>query len=364
MSNKIQFIQLEDGTQQISETGVITFSAGSILRVDTSTISNSLDVVNVEYLTNNTLTDAQIKTKYENNANTNEFSDSEKSKLAGLDSSKFLGEYVSLGALQTAHSSPAVGSYANVDSGASSDVERYIWDDSDNAYVLQLGVSIALTDAQIKTQYENNANTNAFTDSEKTAVSTNSSKVTNATHTGDVTGSGALTIASNVVAEDNLEINNSPTDGYVLTALASASGGLTWQAASSIRALTNGQIFIGNSSNEAASVAMSGDTTISNTGVVTIGADKVTYDKMQDTTQAALLGNQTGAGTVGEIPIVEAYIPAGATRTLLETTTNWDVNGNYTGASITGTYQGQNHYNGNYWFTAVDDNVWIRLIRG
>lgn len=53
MSNKIQFIQLEDGTQQISETGIITFDAGSILRVDTSTISNSLDVVNVEYLTNN-----------------------------------------------------------------------------------------------------------------------------------------------------------------------------------------------------------------------------------------------------------------------------------------------------------------------
>ena len=53
MSNKIQFIQLEDGTQQISETGIITFDVGSILRVDTSTISNSLDVVNVEYLTNN-----------------------------------------------------------------------------------------------------------------------------------------------------------------------------------------------------------------------------------------------------------------------------------------------------------------------
>jgi hypothetical protein len=272
MSNKIQFIQLEDGTQQISETGVITFSAGSILRVDTSTISNSLDVVNVEYLTNAALTDAQIKTKYENNANTNAFTDSEKSKLAGLDSSKFLGEYVSLGALQTAHSSPVAGSYANVDSGASSDVERYMWDSSDNAYVQQAGTSIS--------------------------------------------------------------------------------------------ALTNGQIYVGDASNAAQSVAMSGDTTISNTGVVTIGADKVTYDKMQDTTQAALLGNQTGAGTVSEIPIVEQYLSAGATATLLEATTNWDVNGNYTGTSITGTFQGQSHYNGNYWFTAVADNTWIRLIRG
>jgi hypothetical protein len=58
------------------------------------------------------------------------------------------------------------------------------------------------------------------------------------------------------------------------------------------------------------------------------------------------------------------YLSAGAVATLLETTTNWDVNGNYTGASITGTLQGQSHYNGNYWFTAVADNTWIRLIRG
>ena len=138
----------------------------------------------------------------------------------------------------------------------------------------------------------------------------------------------------------------------------------TQSGGSSTPTLNNGQIYVGDASNAAQSVAMSGDTTISNTGVVTIGSDKVTYDKMQDTTQAALLGNQSGAGTVSEIPIVEAYIPAGTTRTLLETTTNWDVNGNYTGASITGTYQGQAHYNGNYWFTAVADNTWIRLIRG
>ena len=52
MSNKIQFIQLEDGLQQISGTGVLEFDAGSMLRVDTATISALLDVVNVEYLNN------------------------------------------------------------------------------------------------------------------------------------------------------------------------------------------------------------------------------------------------------------------------------------------------------------------------
>tara|TARA_B110000259_G_scaffold165744_1_gene192806 strand:+ start:11192 stop:12871 length:1680 start_codon:yes stop_codon:yes gene_type:complete len=128
--------------------------------------------------------------------------------------------------------------------------------------------------------------------------------------------------------------------------------------------LNNGQVFVGNASNSATSVAMSGDVAINNAGATTIQPDSVSYDKMQDVSQAALLGNQTGAGTVEEIPIIEQFIPTGSTRTLLETTSNWDVNGIYTGSTITGTYQGQSHYNQNYFFMAVDDNVWIRLIRG
>ena len=129
-------------------------------------------------------------------------------------------------------------------------------------------------------------------------------------------------------------------------------------------ALNNGQIYVGDSSNQAQSVSMSGDTAISNSGAVTIQPDSVTYNKMQDTTQASLLGNGTGSGTIQEIPIVQQYLSSGATTSLLENTSNWDINGNYTGSTITGTFQGQNHYNGNYWFTAVADNTWIRLIRG
>lgn len=47
-----------------------------------------------------------------------------------------------------------------------------------------------------------------------------------------------------------------------------AAGGLS-------NTLLNGRIFVGNASNVATGVAMSGDTTISNTGVVAIGANKV-----------------------------------------------------------------------------------------
>jgi len=115
-------------------------------------------------------TDAEIKTAYENNINTNGFTDAEKSKLAALETSKFLGEFVSLVALQTAFPAPPVGSYGNVDGGVGQDVEKYVWDTDDAKYVLQLGESTILTDAQIKTQYENNADTNAFLDSEKSKL--------------------------------------------------------------------------------------------------------------------------------------------------------------------------------------------------
>ena len=55
---------------------------------------------------------------------------------------------------------------------------------------------------------------------------------THPNHSGEVTstGDGATVIASNVVDEDNLKVDNSPTNDHVLTAKSSASGGLTWAA--------------------------------------------------------------------------------------------------------------------------------------
>jgi len=63
------------------------------------------------------------------------------------------------------------------------------------------------------------------------AVTANTAKVTNATHSGEVTGSGALTIADNVVDEANLKVSNAPTNGYMLTAQSGDTGGLTWASA-------------------------------------------------------------------------------------------------------------------------------------
>lgn len=62
-------------------------------------------------------------------------------------------------------------------------------------------------------------------------VTANTAKVTNATHTGEVTGATALTIADNIVDEANLKVSNAPTNGYFLSAQSGNTGGLTWAAA-------------------------------------------------------------------------------------------------------------------------------------
>ena len=89
------------------------------------------------------------------------------------------------------------------------------------------GVDLQTLNSAVST---NTAKT-GITSSQATAITANTAKTTNATHTGEVTGSGALTIASNVVDEANLKVSNSPTNGYFLSAQSGNTGGLTWAQA-------------------------------------------------------------------------------------------------------------------------------------
>ena len=59
-------------------------------------------------------------------------------------------------------------------------------------------------------------------------IAANTAKVTNATHSGEVTGATALTIADDVVDEANLKISNAGTNGYFLQKQSGNTGGLTW----------------------------------------------------------------------------------------------------------------------------------------
>lgn len=91
----------------------------------------------------------------------------EKQKLAGLESSRYKGLFPTVSALNTGVISPSAGDYADVDAGSGSDVQRYIWDDSDQKWIAQSGAVPPITAAQVKGLYESNPDTNAFTNQQK-----------------------------------------------------------------------------------------------------------------------------------------------------------------------------------------------------
>ena len=162
---------------------------------------------------------------------------------------------------------------------------------------------------------------------------------------------------------NSLNVTTSVTASSFTGSFTGDGSGLTGLASST---LNSSQIYVGNASNVATGVTMSGDVAITNTGLTTVQSGSITYPKLQDTTQASLLGNPLlGGGQVEEIPLIDTFISTSSLQSgLLDSGSNWDINGSYIGTAISGTFQGQSHYNDNYFYTAIQDNFWIRLIRG
>jgi hypothetical protein len=83
-------------------------------------------------------------------------------------------------------------------------------------------------------------------------------------------------------------------------------------------ALANGDIFVGNSSNVPAAVAVTGDITLTDLGVATIGAGKVSSGKMAlfvSTLQTGSGGAQNIAHGLGVTPTTVLLIPASVPAT-------------------------------------------------
>lgn len=114
------------------------------------------------------LSGASVKSLYEAEANTNAFTDAEKTKLAGLDDNHFKGTFTTVAALNAV--TGVAGDYGDVDAGAGNDIQRYIWDVDDSKWVEQSGAVTAETAGSIKSKYESNPDTNAYTDAASAKV--------------------------------------------------------------------------------------------------------------------------------------------------------------------------------------------------
>jgi hypothetical protein len=88
-----------------------------------------------------------------------------------------------------------------------------------------------ITSGQASEITANTAKT-GITAGQASAITANTAKATNATHTGEVTGSGALTLSDDIVDEANLKGVGTATNDHVLTADSTATGGMKWAASS------------------------------------------------------------------------------------------------------------------------------------
>lgn len=172
------------------------------------------------------------------------YTTSEKTKLAGLEGSHFKGLFVSLAALQLAIPAGVAGDYADVDAGTGYDTVRHLWDASDDDWVAA-GSGAPLTAAQVKTLYESNPDTNAYSDAEKaklggvaagaTVNATDAALRDRATHSGtqlastisDLVEVTQDMVGAMIVQGDNVSVVYDDAAGTItISAVSGSAGGL------------------------------------------------------------------------------------------------------------------------------------------
>ena len=133
---------------------------------------------------------------------------------------------------------------------------------------------------------------------------------------GNVLVGSASNVPTSVAVTGDVTISNtgvtSIASGAIVNADVNASAAI---AHSKLASMSSGNILVGSSGSVPTSVAVTGDVTISNAGLTTIANDAVTFGKMQNVSGYSILGKPTtGSGDVAEI---------GSTSFMLEDSTGF-----------------------------------------
>ncbi len=151
--------------------------------------------------------------------------------------------------------------------------------------------NVANVDTTTTANITDSSNKRFITDAQQTVLTN-----TSGTNTGDnATNTTSNTYADGKVADAITDgvTTIAPSQNAVFDALAGKLG----------TTLTSANILVGNGSNVATAVAMSGDATLSNTGVLTIANNAVTLADLAQVATATVLGRNTaGTGNVEAIP--------------------------------------------------------------
>lgn len=174
------------------------------------------------------------------------YTTAEKNKLALLEEPHFKGLFPDLPSLEAAVPNPVPGDYAQVAGANPGDPSvTYVWDDPLGEWVVQVP---EISASQVKSLYESNPDTNAFTDLEKsklsgiatgaTANQTDAYLLNRANHTGTQPASSITGLTKASVGLSNVD-NTSDMDKPISTAVANALNEKADTSALSSKANTN-----------------------------------------------------------------------------------------------------------------------------
>ncbi len=280
------------------------------------------------------LSDAEIKTAYENNSDTNAYTDAEQTKVGNLSGTNTGDQTITLtgdvtgsgtGSFAATIAADAV-TYAKIQNVSATD--RILGRDTAGAGVIEEitpanlrtminvedGATADQTAAEIRTLVGSATDSNVYDDAAVTKLSNieASADVTDATNVADagaVMESDTTTASmSFVVDEDNMASNLAtkvPTQQSVKAYVDTQIGGENTLAEDDDVNITSpgdaSLLLYDTGTSTWRDAALSGDATIGDTGVITVSADAITYAKMQNVVaDERILGRVSGANGVVE----------------------------------------------------------------